>query len=378
MRFSRVGLLACPFLLVASAPLFETATLWTHDTEGYSNYRIPGIVVTKAGTVLAYTEARKSPRGDWGESDILIRRSTDAGRTFSAPVRIGHMEEHFAKNPAAVARNQGVGMGTTYNNPVAISARNGTVHFLFCVEYMRAFYMRSDDDGRTFTKPIEITSAFEGFRKSYPWAVLAIGPGHGIELRNGRLLVPVWISPGTQGNAHSPSVAATIYSDDRGTTWKAGEIAGPDTAETPSPNETTAVQLGDGRVMLNMRAPSKAQRRILTFSPDGATAWTAPQFDDQLFEPVCFASLARLGKNRLVFVNPDSAQRERRNLTVRLSEDDGRTWKRKRAIEPGPSAYADLAVLRDGTILCLYESGTKTPYETLSLARLNVEWLNER
>jgi sialidase-1 len=188
----------------------------------------------------------------------------------------------------------------------------------------------------------------------------------------------VWISPGTQGNAHSPSVAATIYSDDHGATWKAGEIAGPHTPEMPSPNETAAVQLDDGRVMLNIRAPSATQRRIVTFSKDGATQWTPLRFEEQLFEPVCFASMVRLGRHRLLFVNPDSTKRERRNLTVRLSEDDGRTWKIKRAIEPGPSAYADLAVLREGTILCLYENGIQGPYETLSLARFNREWLNER
>src|SRR5262249_7026069 len=151
-----------------------------------------------------------------------------------------------------------------------------------------------------------ITGAFEGFRKSYPWAVLATGPGHGIELKNGRLLVPVWISPGTAGSAHSPSVAATIYGDDRGATWKAGQIAGPETPRLPAPNETAPAKLSDGRVMLNIRAASKRQGRIVTLSKEGATKWTAPGFDDQLFEPVCFASLARLGKNRLLFVNPDS------------------------------------------------------------------------
>jgi sialidase-1 len=281
----------------AAAPFTKT-TLWEQSTSGYSLFRIPGIVVTRAGTVLAYTEARKAARSDWGESDILIRRSTDGGRTFSAPIRIGHMERPFPKNPAAVARNQGAGMGTTYNNPVAIADRNGTVHFLFCVEYIRAFYVRSDDDGRTFSGPREITAAFDAFRKAYAWTVLATGPGHGIQLKNGRLLVPVWLSIGTEGNAHAPSVTATVYSDDRGRTWKAGEIAGPDTAETPSPNETTAVQLGDGRVMLNMRSPSQRQHRVVTFSKDGATHWSPPVFDDQLFEPVCFASLARLAKSR--------------------------------------------------------------------------------
>lgn len=376
--------LRLPCLLLAfagqahGAPHFEKAVLWEHDTGGYAHYRIPGVVVSRAGTVLAYAEARRTTRSDWAEIDVVMRRSTDGGRTFQAPVRIGHMDGKFPKNPVAIARNQGIGEGTTYNNPVAVADRNGAIHFLFCVEYMRAFYMRSDDDGRTWTLPVEITGAFAAFRASYAWQVLATGPGHGIQLRNGRLLVPVWLSLGTQGNGHGPSVAATIYSDDHGKTWKGGEIAGPDTAEMPSPNETTAVQLADGRVMLNMRSPSAKQRRIFTYSKDGATGWTAPAFDDALFEPVCFASLVRVGKHRLIFVNPDSQKRERRNLTVRISEDDGRTWAVKRVIEPGPSAYADLAVLRDGTILCLYESGASTSYDRLTLARFDLEWVHER
>jgi sialidase-1 len=362
----------------AAGPRFEKTVVWQHGIGGYAHYRIPGVVVTRAGTVLAYAEARRTTRSDWAEIDLLLRRSTDGGRTFSTAVHMGHMEQAFSKNPAAVARNQGIGQGTTYNNPVAIADSSGAVHFLFCVEYMRAFYMRSDDDGRTFSAPVEITGAFEAFRGQYPWKVLATGPGHGIQLRNGRLLVPVWLSLGTEGNGHGPSVTATVYSDDRGKTWRAGEIAGPDTAEMPSPNEATAVQLDSGRVMLNMRAPSGRQRRIVTYSRDGATGWSAPAFDDALFEPVCFASLLRLGKHRLVFVNPDSTARERRNLTVRISEDDGRSWAVKRSIEPGLSAYADLAVLRDGTILCFYESGVQTSYDQVTMARFNLEWIHER
>lgn len=373
------GLAAIPWCAgAAAAPRLEKAVLWERDTAGYAVYRIPGVVVTRAGAVLAYAEARKSDRSDWAEIDILLRRSTDGGRTFSPPRRIGHMDESFPKNPVAVARNQGIGMGTTYNNPVAIADRNGTVHFLFCVEYMRAFYMRSADGGRTFSSPVEITAAFEGFRAKYPWKVLATGPGHGIQLANGRLLVPVWLALGTQGNGHGPSVAATIYSDDHGHTWHAGDIAAPGTPEMPSPNETEAVQLADRRVMLNIRAPSARQRRVVTYSPDGATRWTPPVFDDALFDPICFAAIVRAGRHRLVFVNPDSAKRERRNLTVRESEDDGRTWSAKRVLEPGPSAYADLAVLPDGGILCFYESGGKTPYDSLTMARFNLEWIHER
>ena len=160
---------------------------------------------------------------------------------------------------------------------------------------MRAFYMRSDDDGVTFSRPVEITGAFVDFRRQWAWTVLATGPGHGIQLKNGRLVVPVWLSLGTGGSAHGESVTSVIYSDNHGRTWKAGEIAVPDTEETVSPNETAAVQLADGRVMLNVRSPSKAQRRIVVYSKDGARRWSAPVFHPQLPEPVCFASMVRSG-----------------------------------------------------------------------------------
>ena len=150
----------------AAEPYLEKTVLFERDSGGYMLYRIPGIVVTRKGTILAYAEARKSDRSDWHASDIVLRRSTDGGRTWSVPTVIGAMPEVFPKNPAAVAKKLGLGpgAGVTYNNPVAIADRNGAVHFLFCVEYMRAFYMRSDDDGQTFSKPVEITAAFAGFR----------------------------------------------------------------------------------------------------------------------------------------------------------------------------------------------------------------------
>jgi sialidase-1 len=172
-------------------------------------------------------------------------------------------------------------------------------------------------------------------------------------------------------------VTSAIYSDDHGRTWKAGEIAVPDTEETASPNETAAVQLADGRVMLNVRSPSKAQRRIVVYSKDGARSWSAPRFHPQLPETVCFASVVRYGRGRLLYVNPDSGTRERRNLTVQVSYDEGENWKVKRVIEPGPSAYADLAVTRGGGIICLYEAGLGRPYETLTVARFNLAWLEK-
>ena len=118
---------------------------------------------------------------------------------------------------------------------------------LFCLEYMRVFYQKSTDDGVTWSSPTEITSAFDAFKDNYDWKVLATGPNHSIQLRTGRLIVPVWLSTGTGGNAHRPSVTATVYSDDAGSTWHAGDIAVPCPDEWINPNETIAIALNDGK-----------------------------------------------------------------------------------------------------------------------------------
>jgi sialidase-1 len=276
------------------------------------------------------------------------------------------------KNPVALAQGLAGSGEVTYNNPVAIAdRRTGAVHFLFCLEYMRAFYLRSEDDGKSFSPPVEITNAFEGFRADYPnWRVLAIGPGHGIQLRNGRLLASVWLSTGTGGHAHRPSVAGTIYSDDGGRTWKAGGIAIPNTADFVNPSEATVAELSDGRVMFNGRTEAKQRRRVVAVSGDGAAAWSAPRFDEALLEPVCFGSLIRLGRKRLAFVNPASTSR-RENLTLRWSEDNGATWSGRKVLEPGAAGYADLAVDQRGNVWCLFEAGT--PITGLDLAVIELK-----
>jgi sialidase-1 len=385
-------------VVVASLLLIATAhgaepekiDLFEAGTNDYVIYRIPGIVVTKANTILAYCEARKST-SDWGTIDLVMRRSTDGGKTWSQPAKIAEVPGPIQRNPVAIEKKRAKNDDVTYNNPVMIADSAGAVHFLFCVEYMRCFYSRSDDDGQTWTKPTEITaSAFDPFKKHHDWKVIATGPGHGIQLKSGRLLVPVWLSLGTGPGGHGDSVSATIYSDDGGKTWKPGEIAIPNTKEWVSPNECCVAELSDGRVMLNARSRSLAQRRLVTISPDGVSQWSRPRFDDALLEPICMGSLLAIpGKKWLLFSNPDNltkakikdppagTSRDRKNLPVRLSEDDGKTWTAQRVIESGFSAYSDLALLGDGTILLFYERGSATgsAYGRLTVARFTVDWL---
>lgn len=396
-RLCTVVLLATP-MAGAVEPFLDKQDLFTvGDDPAYQLYHIPGLVVTARGSVLAWCEARKRAAGvsDWDDIRLLLRRSTDDGRTWSAPRSIAQIEGPKRKNPFALRMKNVDPNDVTYNNPVLIADRDGTVHMLFCLEYERVFYQRSEDDGVTWGAPSEITASFDAFKKHYAWKVLATGPNHGIQLKNGRLVVPVWLSTGEGGNAHRPSVTATLFSDDAGHTWQAGEIAVPCTDTWINPNETVAVELADGRVMLNVRSESTAHRRLVTTSPDGATNWSEPKFDEALLEPICMAGLVRYdhgGQQLLLFSNPHNLEggrggepepgksRARKNLSVKISRDEGKTWPVNRLLEDGPSAYSDLAVTPAGTILCFYGAGSKLSFSgsSLRLARFNLAWLEQQ
>ena len=385
----------------AAADEPEKIDLFHAGDDNYKLFRIPGIAVTSRGTVLAWCEARRSDSGDWGPIDIQMRRSEDGGRTWQPAQTIVHVEGDLPVNPLAAAQNLDKPGDNTANNPIAIvNHHNGEIHFLYCLEYMRCFCMHSGDEGQTWSEPVEITDTFAAFRKHYDWKVLATGPGHAIQLTAGpfagRLVVPVWLSTGTGGHAHRPSVTATIYSDDHGRTWQAGDIAVPDTPEWVFPNETAIVQLADGRVMLNSRSESLPNRRLITIGPNGASGWGKPEFDDALVEPICMAGLVRVRMPKgnhpgvIAFSNPNNLDRrsgtpqpgknrDRINVSVRLSDDEGRTWTAARTIEAAFSGYSDLAVLPDGTMLCFYERGSTdgvNHYRTslLTVARFSEAW----
>jgi len=396
MKLAYVIIFALSGLLAAAEPFMEKQDLFTAGEDpAYNIYHIPGIVVTAKGSVLAWCEARKRPAGvsDWDDIRILLRRSTDDGKTWSAPKSIANVEGPKQKNPFALKMKNVDPNDVTYNNPVLIADKDGAVHMLFCLEYERVFYQRSDDDGVSWSQPSEITAAFEPFKKHYDWKVLATGPNHSIQLKTGRLVVPVWLSTGTGGNAHRPSVTATIYSDDQGKTWKAGDIAVPCTEEWINPNETVAIELNDGSVMLNVRSESKAHRRLVTTSKDGATGWSRPKFDAALLEPICMGGIVRYnhgGQSLILFSNPHNLDKEkgkaepgqsrdRKNVSVKISRDEGQTWPVNKLIENGPSMYSDIAVTPSGAILCFYGRGTKPGFAGvgLTLARFNLEWLEQ-
>lgn len=369
--------------------IFETTATVFDPGTSYATTRIPALAMTTKGTLLAFCEARVNNAGDWADIDMIMRRSTDGGKTWGDNVVIAGREP---KRPTS--------------NCTPIVDRDGkTIHVLYQRNYSNCYYVRSTDDGKTWSAPTEITYAFEQFRPEYNWKVLAPGPGHAIQLQHGahrgRLVVPVWLcepNKAIPGGDHRPSCVATIVSDDAGKTWKRGAIIANTSAEIKNPSEHVALEMADGRVMVNIRTESAPHQRMIAYSPDGATNWTKPVFDDELFDPVCMASLVRVsspdkgGKNRILFVNPDSQSdpeflnkrnesRKRQNLTAKMSYDDGQTWPVKKVLEPGKAGYSDLAVGPDGLIYCLYETneGEKETWRyKIVLKRFSVAWLTDQ
>ena len=369
--------------------------LFEARTDGYHVYRIPGLVTTAAGTVLAYTEARKGLGGDWDPIDIRMRRSTDSGLTWEPPFTVVDHETFDATAPV--------------NNFNCIAdRRSGEVHALFCQDYARVFYTKSVDDGLTWRSPKEITAVVEGFRAHYPWQVIAVGPGHGIQLSGGRLIAPVWMSDGSSTEfgpnkrGHRPSEVAAIYSDDGGHTWHTSEMIVRNEPRFRHPNETCLVELASGEVLFNSRTESHHHRRIITTSPDGAADFSEPRFAEALVAPLCFGSIIAVPERPdIIFANPGVLERtmdggpkdrgigpeetgriyDRKYLTVRLSRDGCVTWAATHRLEDGPSGYSDLTALKDGTVLCLYECGLASRMfddQYLRLARFNADWIAER
>jgi len=349
--------------------LFRTQKIFEAGEEDYYTYRIASIVSTRKGTLLAFCAARKGKGGDWDPINIVMRRSTDSGISWEKMKILAHKDSLPCDNATPI-----------------VDYLTGEVHLLYQIDYAKCYYMKSVDDGATWSEAVDITPVIDEFKKVYPWVVQAPGPGHGIQLTGGRLVVPFWLSdggakefgPGHRG--HRPSVVVSVYSDNHGKSWKAGEIVVHDNDTTVIPNETSCIQLANGKVLFNSRNESINYRRLFTYSNDGATNWSTPVFADPFFEPICFGSMCRMSlqpyqsKNRILFCNPDSRHdpwtaqkpsttrsarnRHRTNLTVRMSYDEGLTWPVSKVIDPGIAGYSDLAVTPDGLIHCFYEGGS--------------------
>ena len=334
--------------------------LFDSGENGTHTYRIPAITITKAGTLLAFAEARQNSHKDHGDIDLVVKRSTDGGRTWSEALTVRADGENCCSSPTPVVLENGrILMLSTWKTTAV------PFHY-FDITW---FIQYSDDDGLTWSEPRRID---EGLVER-DWIMACVGPGHAIQLQNGahkgRVIASCyhkWEGEGKLWQGRS----FFIYSDDGGETWTRGAFSG------RGGNECMSAELSNGDIMLNMRefkrwADTTGIRylRQVSISSDGGETLGDIAYDTQLTSAVCEGSLIRYRHGHekedwLLFANPTDSVRT--GLKVKLSKDRGANWKE---IYDGPfakEAYSDMAELKDGTVALIYEAGDSTSREFLA------------
>lgn len=385
-----------------AAPSSNAIDLFKSGTEGFHTFRIPVLLTSKRGTLLAFCEGRRDGIADHGTIFLLLKRSFDQGRTWQ-PVQTVWLEE-----------------GRTSGNPApVVDDATGRILLLFCRNNNSVYLTASDDDGASWGQPRDLTRDV----RLPGWEWYATGPSPGVCLRKGkpgRLVIPCNHSVRLK-DAHITR-AHVIYSDDHGTTWNLGQgvplpagqgglqtqldrmeldyrlnALGTAAAVPSEPdktprglardqnliyagNEASIVELSDGSLLMNTRGSilGKPPMRAISKSRDGGVSWEPLTFVPALVEPGCHADLRAVttasGNPILLFSNPAHPpipdwDKGRQRMTVKASVDGGKTWPFEKVLHGGPSSYSSLSVLPDGTVLCLFEGGEKHRREWMQLAR---------
>ena len=339
--------------------------IYKNNEEGYKCFRIPALITTAKGSLLAFAEGRKNNCGDAGDIDLVLKRSEDGGKTWSELQVVWNDSTNTCGNPAPVV-DQKTG------NIILLSTWNlGSDHEKDIIngsskDTRRVFVLSSTDEGRTWSGAKEITKNV----KRDDWTWYATGPGRGIQLSKGKHKGRLVIPSNHVVAATKKNYSHVIYSDDLGSTWNLGGITPQD-----SVNESTVAELSNGRLMLNMRNASKSRHRQIAISKNAGKSWSAIYPDSTLIEPVCEGNLIQYkfpGKKEcLLFSNPASTS-SRTQMTIRISYDNGKTWPFKKLVHEGPSAYSCLTVLPNGNLGFFYEAGYQKPYEGIVYEEINL------
>ncbi|MCK0191035.1 sialidase family protein [Arenibacter sp. F20364] len=324
--------------------------------ENYNCFRIPAVVKTNSNTLLAFAEGRKNGCSDTGNIDLVMKRSTDGGKTWGKLEVLWQDEGNTCGNPSPVVdRTTGaIFLLSTWNlgsdhEPDIIAQKSKDTR--------RVFLMKSSNDGKSWSRPKEITSDV----KLPNWTWYATGPGSGIQILGGKYKDRLVIACDHIEAVSKKYYSHTIYSDDHGASWELGGVSPRDQV-----NECEVVELSDHSLMLNMRNYDRnMDSRQLAYSSDGGESWKDMRHHETLVEPICQASTLRFGVEDRVyslFANP-ADDKNRVNMTLRLSKDDGKSWPIEKQIFPGPSAYSDLTPIDGENIGILYEGGRESAYE---------------
>lgn len=358
---------------------FDETTLWDNTVDPMESYHVHGLTVLPDDTVLVVTEGRHEVC-DAGPRDLVLRRGPRGGESWEATqTLVTSVEGRSWGNPAFVVDRSTGGVFLFYMLSVRLPENTG------CSGDKGDLYLISSaDGGRTWSEPREMSGLFDHF--PYDWALHGPGPGHGIQLDSGRLLLNCSHRRVIVGNTVEQRFygVASIYSDDHGQTWQA-------TAEVPVSvaypiNEARLIQRTDGTVLLNGRAAAGGNRqRIVSVSSDRGLTWSPPRLDGSTgtFNAVDASLLRYSGGpgtpevSRVLFSRPDSPVRT--NMTVSVSYDDAYSFRYSRVINTGRSYYSELARLSDGTIVLVYGRDGDNPSfpRRVVACRFSLQWLTD-
>ena len=319
---------------------FQETYLFTNGESGVCEYRIPALITTKTGALIAVCDARIDRPGDAPNNiDLVMRRSLDNGETWT-PMQViaGFPGDEAACDPCILADNRTGTVWVFYDYAIpheSLPRKRKMMFHAIC----------SDDDGATWSPPRDMTRQVV----KPGWYYLSVAPGRGLQTADGTLCVPVYsVKHNDTRSSH------LLCSEDHGERWDVragvGEALG----------EPQAVQLDDESIMMNMRQPKTAGCRAVTVSQDGGRSWSTPRDEKRLVDPGCQASILKYDHpdadcRPLIFSNSACAT-ERRNMTVHLSYDEGETWRVSRVVHPGRSVYSCLTTISDGNVGLLYEN----------------------
>jgi sialidase-1 len=374
MRIGLIVLLSC-FLIPVFAQ--EEIPVFIAGTDGHKSYRIPAIIGLPNGDLLAFAEGRVHGAGDFGDINIVMKRSRDKGKTWGPMAYVAEFDTLQAGNPAPVVdltdpqypKGRIFLFYNTGNNHEG-EVRKGK-------GFKQVWYKTSVDNGQTWSEAVDITwmvhrpnqpAVNPAYHFPEDWRTYANTPGHAVQFNEGKYAGRIYVaanhSAGDPKKNAEDYNAHGFYTDDHGQTFHLSE-----SVAIPGSNESTAAALSGDRLMMNSRNQQGEKRmRIVSISKDGGATWDTSYFDPQLPDPVNEGSLLAIGKKKgktiLAFSNAaDTARRD--NLTLRISYDEGKTWTKHYTVAKADStknqqsasysAYSDIVKIGNKQIGVLYE-----------------------
>ena len=344
----------------------KSIPVFVSGNDGYKSFRIPAIVKAKNGDLLAFCEGRVNNAGDFGNIKIVLKRSADNGKTWSALQIVASNDSLQAGNPAPVVdltdpRFPQGRIFLFYNTGDGheMELRKGKGH-------REVFYKTSIDNGKTWSEATDITlqvnriyqpqiNPLWNFKED--WRTYANTPGHALQFHEGKYKGRIYVAANHSSGDPKPELrdyqAHGYYTDDHGATFQLSE-----TVPFEGSNESTASQLSNNSLMMNSRNQT-GKYRIVSLSKDGGANWDTTFVDHNLPDPICEGSLLNIGtkkgKSVLAFCN-NVSQQKRDSLTLQISFDEGKTWKKKFLIEPKNTAYSDIVKTSKKSIGVFYEA----------------------